>query len=615
MRLFPTIFLVVFLVTATASAQAPLLSAVAPSDDLAFVEIHNLGDATLDLTGYHLASNPEFYRVAEDSLGDGPDGWVIAFPDGFVLPAGRAVVLLSGTVDDFVATHGFAPEAVVGEPSMGAVAMDVVHGTPASPAAAADLVALFVWDGASDLVQDADLVFWGDGPRVDRNGVVVDGPDDGLESTPYPAETAAMVQTAAAAPADGEALVRVGAEGEEDAGGIGIDGFDETSEDLSASFGSAAAAPLAGVTIVGTVTADVELAGDLVFSTTDAEDVVVALADQGFAVELTPDTEFTVTVTTDDGVFAGVYPAGNASDRAVEIALTLEATFSIAGVVSADAAAPADLTMVSLVVEESGQAVPFGDDGVFSVEVADPGTYTLLATGPDVRETRVTVEVEAGGVEGVSVVVAAAHTLSGTITGSDTDAAIAGATVTVGAEQFATDAAGAFSAPALAPGVYAVRVAAIGYENHDTEIELNSSQTLDVALAPIARYTMTVHVEAAGAGELAGAKVSVRGGELTVPAEMSTGADGAALFGDIRAGNYTVAVSAPGFVAQSIETIPVRGDTEIVVSLVSDMREPNVRTGTKCACSTPHAPATPWQGLAAFALLGLAVVFRVRGRG
>ena len=611
MRLFPTIFLCVSLVCAGAWAQAPLVSIVAPDDGLAFVELHNQSDATVDLTGYHLATTPEFYRIADWSLDDGPDGWVLAFPDGFLLPAGKAVVLLSGTVDDFVAAYGFAPEAVVGTQSLGAQAMVPIHGTAASPAAAADLVALFYWNGSSDLVQDADLVFWGEGPRVDRNGVLVDGEDDGLEASPYPPETAAADQLPAAPPADGEALVRDGDEGEETRGGIGLDGTDETSEDLGAAFVSAVAAPDPQVTYAGVAMADMPVTGTLVFGRD--EDVFEApVVDGLFAIEVPAAAQLTVSIVLGQSTYVGGVTTGVGSEREAVVLLATSGSFTISGTVAADPIAPGDLDAVAIVVEESGQTVEV-TDGAFAVTVAAAGSYTLVVSGEEIRDARVVVEVVDADVDGVEILVAAAHSLSGTVVGGDTGKPVEGAVVAIDGAEVPTDAAGAWEVTQLAPGTYDVTVLSDGYEPFATSVELASSQVLQVTLVPVARYALTVTVEDAGS-PLAGASVTVRGGELAGGSTVETGADGVASFSGLRAGNYTVMASAAGYDDVTIETIPVRADAALVVSLVPDTREPTVRTGTKCDCSTPHAPVTPLGGAAMFLLLGLVAVVRGSSR-
>ena len=107
---------------------------------------------------------------------------------------------------------------------------------------------LYTWDGASDLVQDIDYAVWGDAEEaVDKTGVSVDGPDgDGTAST-YLDDTATAAQdvVGTGGHAIGDSFQRVdfneGAEAQ--AGGNGITGSDETSEDLSVTWQTKAVTP------------------------------------------------------------------------------------------------------------------------------------------------------------------------------------------------------------------------------------------------------------------------------------------------------------------------------------------------------------------------------------
>src|SRR5262249_25125029 len=89
------------------------------------------------------------------------------------------------------------------------------------------------------LVTDVDYVFFGtptpSNSAVDKTGVVVDG-------SAYAADTPATSQHLVPAPPDGGSLHRCGPIeiGEKPAGGNGIDGHDETSEDVTLAFSLAA---------------------------------------------------------------------------------------------------------------------------------------------------------------------------------------------------------------------------------------------------------------------------------------------------------------------------------------------------------------------------------------
>ena len=105
-----------------------------------------------------------------------------------------------------------------------------------------EVVILYTWDGASDLVQDIDYALWGDAAEaVDKTGVSVDGPDGDAVASAYLADTAIGVQDviSGGSHASGDSFQRIDFdEGVEiQGGGNGVTGSDETSEDLSVTWG------------------------------------------------------------------------------------------------------------------------------------------------------------------------------------------------------------------------------------------------------------------------------------------------------------------------------------------------------------------------------------------
>lgn len=109
-----------------------------------------------------------------------------------------------------------------------------------------EALVLFTWYGGPDLVQDVDIVAWGDAAppgdaRIDKTGFMVDGPDADTTPGAYLPETPAAQQTAPPAPgrwATRWALRRVDflETGERQRGGNGISGNDETSEPWDRTF-------------------------------------------------------------------------------------------------------------------------------------------------------------------------------------------------------------------------------------------------------------------------------------------------------------------------------------------------------------------------------------------
>jgi hypothetical protein len=220
---------------------------------LEFVEIYNPLCETVDLSGYHLADVPIYPLVP--SWGDTPP--VLAHQDAVLqFPAGATIGPNQVAV---IARDGVAFEAAYGD-----VATYAIRNVGTSMAmrfiAAGDTldmavrnegepITLFIWDGASDLVTDVDMVFAGDVPAagddVEAKQAVapggVDGPDRDVIATGYLAEAAtlpaALLRDTGASMISG-AYQRVAAEGAHEGaeGGNGVDGHDETSEDTLATW-------------------------------------------------------------------------------------------------------------------------------------------------------------------------------------------------------------------------------------------------------------------------------------------------------------------------------------------------------------------------------------------
>ena len=107
-------------------------------------------------------------------------------------------------------------------------------------------IALFTWDGASDLVQDVDIVQVEGiiaAGKTDKTGISIDGPDADTAPSTYQADTPAAQQAE---------IARAGAlitqrmdlleTGEVKTAGNGISGNDETSEPLDQTWVTAATA-------------------------------------------------------------------------------------------------------------------------------------------------------------------------------------------------------------------------------------------------------------------------------------------------------------------------------------------------------------------------------------
>jgi hypothetical protein len=160
-----------------------------------------------------------------------------AFSDAWSMPGGPIV-------PDFELIQDGEGDGVPGmiDPGPDLVGVSYIQAS-AGLSNAREVIVLFFWDGSSDLVQDVDIVQWSNAGSdfftvsPNKTGVTVDGPDADDVPTPYLPDTAPLDQDLAAFGAHdfGFTVTRVDfAEGAEtSAGGNGIAGHDETSEDYS----------------------------------------------------------------------------------------------------------------------------------------------------------------------------------------------------------------------------------------------------------------------------------------------------------------------------------------------------------------------------------------------
>ncbi len=237
---------------------------VTPTDG-EFIEIHNPTDSAIDLSNYYLtdatfAGGLTYYYnvVIGDGGGGGFSDFNSRFPDGSsIAPGEYQTISLTGSTA-FVTTWGVAPTYELFEDDGAADAVpDMREATTGSIngqgglSNGGEVVVIYTWDGETDLVTDVDYAVWGDKVEaIDKTGIAIDGPDSDTNTTEYQAETPIAAQdiVAAGAHPDGQSWQRIDlTEGAElGAGGNGTDGDDETSENTSVTWATAAATPGAG---------------------------------------------------------------------------------------------------------------------------------------------------------------------------------------------------------------------------------------------------------------------------------------------------------------------------------------------------------------------------------
>ena len=235
-----------------------------------FIEVHNPTPNSVDISTYYLTDANQStisggYQDLPGLPGNGSDlglandlfDFVIRFPAGSTLASGATVtVAMDGA--GYAAAYGKDADYCLDGQTGTTQQMDVFQYAtrtfaPTPPAAGTSVwhwtgekIALFTWDGASDLVQDVDIVQVEGiiaAGKTDKTGISIDGPDADTAPSTYQADTPAAQQAE---------IARAGAlitqrmdlleTGEVKTAGNGISGNDETSEPLDQTWVTAATA-------------------------------------------------------------------------------------------------------------------------------------------------------------------------------------------------------------------------------------------------------------------------------------------------------------------------------------------------------------------------------------
>ncbi|MDA8017023.1 MAG: lamin tail domain-containing protein, partial [Thermoanaerobaculia bacterium] len=229
-----------------------------------FVEIHNPNNFAVDLSDYYLTDatftgvpSTFYYNLPTGmNAGGGTFGDFHArFPDGASIGAGETQTVAVPGSDDFFTEYGIDPtyelfeevviEGADGVPEMREAFAGSINGQ-GSLSNGGEVIVLYFWDGASDLVVDVDYALWGDGAEaVDKSGVMIDGPDGDMDASAYlndvPTGSQDVISDSAHAVGESYARVDPSEGGEVQTGSNGIDGASETSEDVSATWTVASA--------------------------------------------------------------------------------------------------------------------------------------------------------------------------------------------------------------------------------------------------------------------------------------------------------------------------------------------------------------------------------------
>lgn len=221
-----------------------LLSEVKSGPDLLeFIEIFNPTCTDVDLTNYYLGDEPTYPLAPSWGTSRPMPGTlnaVVRFPPGEILASGAVAVVARDSLA-FAAEYGGVPR--FGLLNAGSSAMEFIayRSEPDMVLAnTGEVVALFEWDGESDLVRDVDIVIAGEAPTTSHQLIAkqllaprgVDGPDVDDALTTYLPDGASLPLMEARDATEGS-YQRIAFEVEYEAasGGNGFEGHDETSED------------------------------------------------------------------------------------------------------------------------------------------------------------------------------------------------------------------------------------------------------------------------------------------------------------------------------------------------------------------------------------------------
>jgi hypothetical protein len=199
------------------------------------------------LADYYVSDSGGYAQVPSGGARVTASDFIARFPAAAVLSPGAVITVALDSKTAFVAAHGVAPTYSLRDGDL-----DLIAGsTDATLTNDGEVVVAFYWDGRTDLVTDVDAVHVGrptaSNQVLSKSDVAVDGPDaDAIPSTYADDDRSMPLQPTA--PASGQSTRRISTEpGHErqDGTGNGVDGDDETSEAIDATW-SAPGTPTPG---------------------------------------------------------------------------------------------------------------------------------------------------------------------------------------------------------------------------------------------------------------------------------------------------------------------------------------------------------------------------------
>lgn len=216
-----------------------------------FIEIWNPTVRTVALDRYYLSDFVDYWRLPSGGLASLAGDFLVRFPEGAYISPNEVKTIALRTAE-FTSSFGSSPSFAIDEVAgPRAFSYRIVNVDVPTLSDNGEPIALFRWDGASDLVRDVDLMITGplsslalaNSPRPKDP---VDGPDADASATAYRPESFAFGGGMAGLATTGTSYKRrrfeAGAEIQLGTGN-GLTGDDETSEQLQITWDGSAQHP------------------------------------------------------------------------------------------------------------------------------------------------------------------------------------------------------------------------------------------------------------------------------------------------------------------------------------------------------------------------------------
>jgi uncharacterized protein len=236
-------------VDGSAAASTLLLTEVVLTPNTGeFIEVHNPTGASVDLSNYYVTDVPTYFRLPAGTQTVDTSDFLGRFPAGASIAAGATITVAVDTATNYQLRYGVLPTYSLNGGTMIVQGVGTLNLTNTG-----EPIVLFYWDGTTDLVEDCDIVIAGvptaGNALVNKTAIAVEGPDADALPSAYALDAQTIPTTTP--PGSGVSMKRILLEAghEIQAGtGNGIDGHDETSEEIGTTWDSTYSAPTPGAT-------------------------------------------------------------------------------------------------------------------------------------------------------------------------------------------------------------------------------------------------------------------------------------------------------------------------------------------------------------------------------